>query len=66
MLLNVWDSFNENGIAFPYPQRDIHIRSLPPEVMTSMGVEFVEETMPDAADSGAPEGAGLAQAKLAE
>ena len=66
VLLNVWDSFNENGIAFPYPQRDVHIRSLPPEVMTSMGVEFVEETMPDDADSGAPEGAGLAQPKLAE
>ena len=66
VLLNVWDSFNENGIAFPYPQRDIHIRSLPPEVMTSMGVEFVEETMPDDPDSGAPDGAGLAQPKLAE
>ena len=46
VLLNVWDSFNENGIAFPYPQRDIHIRSLPPEVMTSMGLSSLRKRCP--------------------
>lgn len=29
LLLGIWDAFHENGIEFPYPQRDIHIRSLP-------------------------------------
>jgi len=60
ILLGVWDSFNKNGIAFPFPQRDIHLRSLPPEVMAAMGVEIVEEEMPDPADGGAQEGIGVA------
>tara|TARA_R110000868_G_scaffold53744_1_gene168488 strand:+ start:15241 stop:16581 length:1341 start_codon:yes stop_codon:yes gene_type:complete len=25
VLLAIWDTFNENGIQFPFPQRDIHI-----------------------------------------
>ncbi len=25
VLLTIWDAFNEHGIEFPYPQRDIHI-----------------------------------------
>jgi len=33
VLLEVWESFNANGIEFPYPQRDIHIRTLPPELL---------------------------------
>lgn len=27
VLLNIWDSFKENNIEIPYPQRDLHIRS---------------------------------------
>ena len=27
VLLNVWDTFKENNIEIPYPQRDLHIRS---------------------------------------
>jgi small-conductance mechanosensitive channel len=26
-LLNVWDSFKENEIEIPFPQRDLHLRS---------------------------------------
>jgi len=29
ILLGIWDSFGRNGIEFPFPQRDIHIRSMP-------------------------------------
>ncbi len=25
VLLNIWKSFHENGIEFPYPQRDVHL-----------------------------------------
>ncbi len=28
VLLNVWDLFKQHGIAIPYPQRDLHIRSV--------------------------------------
>jgi small-conductance mechanosensitive channel len=30
VLLKVWDLFKEHGVAMPYPQRDIHIKELPP------------------------------------
>jgi small-conductance mechanosensitive channel len=26
----VWDRFKEAGIKFPFPQRDVHIVSVPP------------------------------------
>ncbi|MDV7341367.1 mechanosensitive ion channel [Terasakiella sp. A23] len=26
VLLKIWDKFHENGVAFPYPQRDIHVK----------------------------------------
>ncbi len=29
VLLGIWDKFRANGIHFPYPQRDIHIKSAP-------------------------------------
>lgn len=28
-LLEIWDRLHEQGIGIPYPQRDLHIRSLP-------------------------------------
>ena len=30
VLLAVWDSFHANGIEFPFPQRDLHIKSAEP------------------------------------
>lgn len=36
VLLGVWDRFHEAGIEIPYPQRDIHIKQVPPN---AFGVE---------------------------
>ncbi len=30
VLLKIWETFRDNGIAFPFPQRDLHIRSAVP------------------------------------
>ena len=29
LLLGIWQRFREHGIELPYPQRDLHIRSMP-------------------------------------
>lgn len=31
VLLRVWDLFHENGIEIPFPQRDLHLRSVSPD-----------------------------------
>lgn len=28
VMLGIWEAFHENGIEIPYPQRDIHVRSI--------------------------------------
>ena len=28
VLLNVWDRFHEHGITIPFPQRDLHVKSV--------------------------------------
>ena len=30
VLLRIWDLYAENGIDFPFPQRDLHIKSAVP------------------------------------
>ncbi len=30
ILLNIWQAYQDNEVAFPYPQRDLHIRSSVP------------------------------------
>jgi len=30
VLLNIWDAFNENGVEFPFPQRDVHLKTSGP------------------------------------
>lgn len=39
ILLKVWDTFKENNIEIPFPQRDLHIRS--------SDVDFVKRDHPD-------------------
>jgi small-conductance mechanosensitive channel len=39
VLLKIWDTFKENGIEIPFPQRDLHIRS--------SSVDFVKREQPD-------------------
>lgn len=34
VLLGIWDKFKVHGIEFPYPQRDIHIKSTPQNLIT--------------------------------
>ena len=33
VLLSIWDRFKEVGISIPFPQRDLHLRSLPEEFL---------------------------------
>ncbi|HEY9092410.1 mechanosensitive ion channel family protein [Parasphingorhabdus sp.] len=33
VLKRVWDLFKENGVELPFPQRDVHIKSLPDNVL---------------------------------
>lgn len=33
VLLSVWDKFHEHGIEIPYPQQDLHIRSISDEIV---------------------------------
>lgn len=35
ILLGVWDRFHENEIGIPFPQRDLHIKSLAPEIQAA-------------------------------
>jgi len=37
VLLHIWDRFHANNIEFPFPQRDLHVKT-PLEVMVR-GVE---------------------------
>lgn len=36
ILLGIWDKFRENGIEFPFPQRDINIRSMPDTLSSAL------------------------------
>jgi small-conductance mechanosensitive channel len=36
IMLKIWDKFHENGIEIPYPQRDLHLRSVDSEIDTSL------------------------------
>lgn len=40
LLLNVWDSFHENDINIPYPQRDLHVKSVLGETqLSALGIK---------------------------
>lgn len=31
VLLKIWETFQKEGVEIPYPQRDVHLRTMPPE-----------------------------------
>lgn len=43
VLLRVWDKFHEHGIDIPYPQRDLHIRSIDKDVIEVLKAEILAE-----------------------
>lgn len=46
ILLNIWDHFQEAGVQFPFPQRDLHIRS---DSQLSVSVERTRQPTGEAA-----------------
>jgi small-conductance mechanosensitive channel len=36
VLLKIWDAFHENGIEFPFPQRDVNLRIVDNEDVDSL------------------------------
>ncbi len=42
ILLGVWDRFHENGVEIPFPQRDLHLKSVAPEV-AAYGIEPISD-----------------------
>jgi len=42
ILLGIWDLFQENGIEIPFPQRDLHLRSVAPEAR-AYGLQAVSD-----------------------
>ncbi|MGM0422564.1 MAG: mechanosensitive ion channel family protein [Pseudomonadota bacterium] len=43
VLMGVWDKFHEHGIEIPYPQRDLHIRSIDKSVLDDLKAEIIAE-----------------------
>ncbi|MGH7123834.1 MAG: hypothetical protein ACREFI_05640, partial [Stellaceae bacterium] len=42
VLLQIWDRFRANGILFPYPQRDLHLKTPLEVTLTERGARSVE------------------------
>ncbi|MFH2123096.1 MAG: hypothetical protein ABIJ50_06405 [Pseudomonadota bacterium] len=43
ILLRIWDKFLEHGIEIPYPQRNLHLRSIAPDCQMSVSQAMVRE-----------------------
>ncbi len=43
VLLKVWDKFHEHDIEIPYPQRDLHLKSVPAEMIEKLKNDIVKE-----------------------
>jgi small-conductance mechanosensitive channel len=53
VLLGVWDRFHEHDIEIPFPQRDLHIRSVAPEardLVEGLEISTDEKPMPSPDD----------------
>jgi small-conductance mechanosensitive channel len=42
ILQGIWDRFQENGVEIPFPQRDLHLKSVAPEVR-AFGLQAVSD-----------------------
>ena len=49
--LRIWDAYHEHGVVFPFPQRDLHLRSSVP-----LKVEIAPPGKGDATDGGGADG----------
>ena len=36
VMLSIWDLFKKEGIEIPYPQRDVHISSIPENILSQI------------------------------
>lgn len=45
ILLSIWDKFHEHDIEIPYPQRDLHVRSMPDQIMDKMKDDLRKEIL---------------------
>jgi small-conductance mechanosensitive channel len=36
IYLEIWNSFKENGIQLPFPQRDIHLKTIPQDSIQNL------------------------------
>jgi len=71
VLLNVWDLFKEHGIEIPFPQRDLHLRTVAPDAgkalagletaPTDDGPDIVDDTPPPDTSGDEPSSEELAR-----
>lgn len=53
VLLAIWDKFHENGITIPFPQRDLHVKSVLGETQLSalrMAASYEDDSNPGSGD----------------
>ena len=43
VLLRVWDKFHEHGIEIPFPQRDLHFKSMAPDILAHLKNDLRQE-----------------------
>ena len=43
VLLGIWDRFHEHGIEFPFPQHDVHVRTMPQSLASVLGGRDADE-----------------------
>ena len=43
IMLKIWDKLHENGIEIPYPQRDLHLRSVDDDINANLMTRHKKE-----------------------
>jgi small-conductance mechanosensitive channel len=46
VLMRLWELYRQHGIEFPYPQRDLHLKTAVPVTVVRTGDRFVRRTEP--------------------